>query len=61
MRKIYSVVIKGRTLESNNLKELLAHAVNAKRNFENKLYRSTDSYRQPLNNPGASVRPSAMI
>jgi hypothetical protein len=33
MERIYSVTINGRTLESHNLKELLARAVHAKRNL----------------------------
>jgi hypothetical protein len=33
MNKIYYVTIKGRTLESRNLKELLARAVSEKRNL----------------------------
>jgi hypothetical protein len=32
MNKVYYVVIKGRTLESRNLKDLLARAVTEKRN-----------------------------
>lgn len=31
MKKVYSVIIKGRTLESRDLKELLARAVAQKR------------------------------
>lgn len=31
MNKVYYVIIKGRTLESRNLKELLSRAVSAKR------------------------------
>lgn len=31
MKKYYSVIIKGRTLESRNIKELLARAVSEKR------------------------------
>jgi hypothetical protein len=31
MKKYYSVIIKGRTLESRNIKELLAKAVTEKR------------------------------
>jgi hypothetical protein len=34
MNKIYHVMIKGRTLESRNLKELLAKAVSEKRNLD---------------------------
>lgn len=34
MNKIYHVIIKGRTLESRDLKELLARAVSAKRNLD---------------------------
>jgi hypothetical protein len=36
MNKIYYVVIKGRTLESRDLKELLARAVAQKRNLDRK-------------------------
>ncbi len=36
MGKIYYVNIKGRTLESRNLKELLARAVSTKRNMDQK-------------------------
>jgi hypothetical protein len=36
MGKIYYVMIKGRTLESRNLKELLARAVTEKRNLDRK-------------------------
>jgi hypothetical protein len=34
MKKIYSVIIKGRTLESRDLKELLAKAVTEKRKLD---------------------------
>ncbi len=34
MNKIYHVIIKGKTLESRDLKELLARAVSAKRNLD---------------------------
>ncbi len=36
MEKVYCVIIKGRTLESRDLKELLARAVMEKRNSERK-------------------------
>jgi hypothetical protein len=36
MGKVYYVMIKGRTLESRNLKELLARAVSEKRNMDRK-------------------------
>ena len=36
MQRIYSVKINGRTLESRNLRELLARAVNTKRNLDKK-------------------------
>jgi len=36
MGKVYYVMIKGRTLESRNLKELLARAVSEKRNQDRK-------------------------
>lgn len=36
MNKIYYVIIKGRTLESRNLRQLLARAVAEKRNLDRK-------------------------
>ena len=36
MKKIYYVIIKGRTLESRDLKELLARAVSEKRKRDRK-------------------------
>jgi hypothetical protein len=36
MGKVYYVMIKGRTLESRDLKELLARAVTEKRNLDRK-------------------------
>lgn len=36
MKKVYYVMIKGRTLESHDLKELLARAVSEKRNSDRK-------------------------
>jgi hypothetical protein len=45
MNKIYYVMIKGRTLESRNIKHLLARAVAEKRNLNNKSEFSTPSYR----------------
>jgi hypothetical protein len=38
MNKIYHVIIKGRTLESRDLKELLARAVAEKRNLDRKSF-----------------------
>lgn len=38
MKQIYQVVIKGRTLESRDLKELLARAVSAKRDSDRRLH-----------------------
>jgi len=37
MQRIYYVMIKGRTLESRDLKELLARAVSEKRSSDRKL------------------------
>jgi hypothetical protein len=34
MGKVYYIIIKGRTLESRNLKELLSRAVSEKRNLD---------------------------
>jgi hypothetical protein len=36
MGKVYYIMIKGRTLESRDLKELLARAVSEKRNMDRK-------------------------
>jgi len=36
MNKIYHVIIKGKTLESRDLRELLARAVSAKRKLDRK-------------------------
>jgi hypothetical protein len=36
MNKIYHVIIRGKTLESRDLRELLARAVLAKRNLDRK-------------------------
>jgi hypothetical protein len=36
MNKVYYIIIQGRTLESRNLKELLARAVSEKRNQNRK-------------------------
>ena len=46
MNKIYYVVIKGRTLESRDLKELLARAVSAKRDSDRRLSFQTRFQRQ---------------
>jgi hypothetical protein len=48
MNKIYHVVINGRTLESRNLKELLARAVTEKKNLNRKSVHGTPSYGSPL-------------
>jgi hypothetical protein len=45
MNKIYYVMIKGRTLESRNIKHLLAKAVAEKRNIDNKTEFSTPIHR----------------
>ena len=37
MNKIYYVIIKGRTFESRNLRQLLARAVAEKRNLDRKI------------------------
>jgi len=51
MQKIYYVIIKGRTLESRDLKELLARAVSEKRNLDRKSLLQNRSYRQaPVEN-----------
>ena len=43
MKRVYSVKINGRTLESRNLKELLARAVSVKQNPDRKVMLATQS------------------
>jgi hypothetical protein len=52
MGKIYYVIIKGRTLESRNLKELLSRAVSEKRNL------NRNRRLQPRFNEGPAVENS---
>jgi hypothetical protein len=50
MKRIYSVMIKGRTLESRDLRELLARAVTEKRKLDRaEPYRSCSSVQQMRN------------
>ena len=46
MKRVYSVKINGRTLESCNLKELLSRAVSAKRNLSRGIMLKTQFYSQ---------------
>ncbi len=63
MYTVYSVKINGRTLESRNLKELLARAVNAKRNPDRRkvvpapLYKQISTAGSPVSygEPGIAV------
>jgi hypothetical protein len=58
MNKIYHVIIKGKTLESRDLKELLARAVSEKRNLDRKFQYQTGFHGQAsvlCDNPRASV------
>jgi hypothetical protein len=48
MGKVYYVMIKGRTLESRNLKELLARAVSEKRNLDRKRRMQPQAYGSAL-------------
>jgi hypothetical protein len=65
MQKIYYVIIKGRTLESRDLKELLARAVSEKRNLDRKSQFQNRSHRQaPVENslsPCGAVDQAAMF
>jgi len=65
MQKIYYVMIKGRTLESRDLKELLARAVSEKRSSDRKLRLQSRSYGQAAveNMPHTyvSTRSAAML
>ena len=46
MNRVYYVVIKGKTLESRNLRELLSRAVSAKRDSDRKFYFQARCQRQ---------------
>ena len=47
MQKVYCVIIKGRTLESRDLKALLARAVSEKRSSDRKFRLQPKSYAHP--------------
>ncbi len=55
MNKIYYVIIKGKTLESKNLRELLARAVSEKRNQDRKFVNQS---RFHASTPGTGGSPS---
>jgi hypothetical protein len=65
MNKIYYVIIKGRTLESRNLKELLARAVSEKRNLDRVSHLPTRSLSQTPScnaaNPYSEERQTAVF
>lgn len=64
MKRVYCVVIKGRTLESRDLKELLSRAVAAKRDSDRRLYFQARFHKQgdftnsanPLMTAGSGIR-----
>ncbi|MDM7997305.1 MAG: hypothetical protein QUT30_16670 [Acidobacteriota bacterium] len=58
MKKVYSVIIKGRTLESRDLKELLARAVAQKRRTDRQFILQNLSRGQASpDNPGGFYYP----
>jgi hypothetical protein len=60
MNKVYYVVIKGRTLESPNLKELLARAVSAKRDLDRRFSCQAQFNKSAtLKNPSGAFIPAA--
>jgi hypothetical protein len=60
MNKVYYVVIKGRTLESRNLRDLLSRAVSAKRDMDRRLFfQARFSRRATLENPSGAFMPAA--
>ncbi len=62
MKKVYYVMIKGRTLESRDLKELLARAVSEKRNSDRKFCLQTASRRlAPIENASGVFTCSAAM
>lgn len=56
MKQVYHVVIKGRTLESQDLKELLARAVSAKRDSDRRLF-----FQARFHRPGAFERSAVAL
>jgi len=64
MNKIYYVIIKGKTLESRNLKELLARAVTEKRNQDRKFVSESRFHASGLETSGSpsfdSINQAAM-
>lgn len=62
MYRVYSVKINGRTLESRNIKELLARAVSAKRNPEISCAPGTPFYgRDPKAGTAGACLESGMV
>ncbi len=55
MDRIYQVVIRGRTLESRNLKELLARAVSMKRDLDRRLSLQTQYRKQEINDKSCKM------
>ena len=65
MNKIYYVIIKGKTLESRDLKELLARAVSAKRDMDRKARNQarfrTDASAKNISNSYNPAYPAAVL
>ena len=65
MQKVYYVMIKGRTLESRDLKELLARAVSEKRNSDRRYGLQSRSYEpmavENLSNSYENANSAAML
>jgi hypothetical protein len=62
MNRVYYVVIKGRTLESRNIKELLARAVSAKRDLDRRLsFQSQSNKQATMENPFIAAASEARI
>jgi hypothetical protein len=65
MNKIYHVIIRGKTLESRDLKELLARAVSTKRKLDRKAQIQARFHPhasvQNVSNPNNQARRAAML
>ena len=59
MQKVYYVMIKGRTLESRDLRELLARAVSEKRSSDRKFRLQVASYGRVAVDNNSQARLSA--
>ena len=61
MNRVYAVKINGRTLESRNIKELLARAVNAKRNPDRRIRLNAEYFKRLSSTDASASYPQSGI